>query len=142
MAKKTAKKRNVGAEIGAGAAVAAALAIAGGYVLWEKMGKQRQKKVKTWVAKARKDAVQKLAAAKKMGEAEYKRIVDAAVKKYASGGITKIELTKVAADLKSEWKNIQGHAQAIAKQIQKQRGAMKKPVAKPAARKKKTVARK
>ena len=122
MAKQPMKRENKVAGVGIGVA-AAALAIAGGYVLWGKMGKQQQKKVKTWVAKARKDAIQNLAKARGAGEAQYKRIVDAAVKRYGlSEGISKVDLAKVASDLKGEWRNIQGHAKAIAKQLQKQRG--------------------
>jgi hypothetical protein len=145
-AKVSAKKSNVPAEIGVGVA-AAALAVAGGYVLWEKMGKQRQAKVKTWVAKARKEAAQKLAKAKNMGEAEYNRIVDAAVKRYGlSEGIGNADLAKVASDLKSQWGNIQKQAMVIANHVQKTRGTLKtKPKAKKAtssSKAKKTVAKK
>ena len=49
------------AEIGAGAVAAAALAVAGGYILWDRMGKQKQTKVKAWVLKARKEAATQFA---------------------------------------------------------------------------------
>lgn len=114
------KKSSSGAGVGVGVA-AAALAIAGGYVLWENMGKKKQTKVKAWVVKARKETMEKLAKAKDVGEVQYKHIVDAAVKRYGlSEGISKADLGKVASDLKAEWGKIQGHAKAIAKQLQKQ----------------------
>jgi len=116
-----AKKSNMGKGVGVGVA-AAALAIAGGYVLWENMGKQKQTKVKAWVAKARKETMQNLAKAKGAGEVQYRRIVDTAVKRYGlSEGISHADLAKVASDLKGEWRNIQGHAKAIVKQLQKQK---------------------
>ncbi len=116
----TTKNKHLGAEIGAGAIAAAALALAGGYVLWERMGKEKQAKVKTWVAKARKESVKKLAMARSMSETEYKRIVDQAVKHYgAMAKINKPELAKVATDMKAEWKRIQAQAKLLAKEMQK-----------------------
>jgi hypothetical protein len=129
MAKKTLKNNNHAVEIGAGAVAAAAFAVASGYVLWEKMGKQKQAKVKAWVVKARKEAAGNIAKAKKtISEVDYQRIVDAAVVRYgAPHGLDKAELAKVAADLKADWKNIQGHAKVVAKQLQEQHeGAAKK----------------
>ena len=131
--KKTLKKnKHIGAKIGAGAVAAAALAVAGGYVLWENMGKERRAKVKVWAQKARKDAVAQLAQAKKMSEGEYKHIVDAAVERYGSlANVNKTELQKTAATLKSEWKRIQSQAKVIAAQMQKQHaGAPAKKAAK------------
>jgi hypothetical protein len=123
------KKNNKGgSEVGVGLA-AAALALAGGYVLWEKMGKERQEKAKAWIVKARQEAVNKLADAKKMGESEYNRIVDAAVKRYGlSEGISKADLSKVAADLKGQWAKIQVKAKTVAKQLQKQAQQAKKAI--------------
>lgn len=120
------------AEIGAGALAAAAVVAAGGYILWDKMGKQKQAKVKAWVAKARKEAVKNLGNAKKIGEAEYDRIVDIAVKRYgAAQGINKEELMKVGNDLKAEWTRIKKQAMEISKTAKK-----------PASKKKKTTAKK
>jgi hypothetical protein len=128
--KKTVKSNHRAAEIGAGAVAAAALAIAGGYVLWDRMGKQKQARVKAWVQKARKEAVAKLAQAKKMSEGEYKHIVDMAVERYGTmSGVNKVELQKTAAALKAEWQRIQKQAKTIA-------GQMKKTKVKPPARKK------
>lgn len=116
------KKQNKShaAEIGAGALAAAALVAAGGYILWDKMGKEKQKKVKAWVASARKEAVKNLSHAKKIGEAEYDHIVDVAVKRYGSmEGINKEELAKVAGDLKAEWTRIKKQAMAMSKEAKK-----------------------
>jgi hypothetical protein len=117
------KKINAGkiaAEVGAGAVAAAALAVAGGYVLWERMGKQKQARVKSWVAKARQEAARNVANARKMSQTEYKRIVDAAVKRYGSlSDVNKAELAKTAATMKGEWSRIQSQAKVMAKQMQK-----------------------
>ena len=115
------------AKIGAGALAAAAIVAAGGYILWENMGKEKQAKVKTWVAKARKEAIKNLGHAKKVGESEYKRIVDLAVKHYATGeAVSKEEIAKVARDLKAEWVRIKKEADKIAK---KETGKKTKPAA-------------
>jgi hypothetical protein len=116
--KKILKNKHHAAEIGAGAVAAAALAMAGGYVLWERMGKEKQAKVKRWVAEARKETAKKVAHAKKLSEGEYKRIVDSVVKQYGSlDDVNKAELQKTATMLKSEWKRIQGHARTLAKRM-------------------------
>lgn len=135
------KNKHLGAELGAGAVAAAALALAGGYVLWERMGKVKQAKVKTWVAKARKDAVEKLAMARSMSETEYNRIVERAVKHYgALAKINKPELAKVATDMKAEWKRIHAQAKLLAKEMQKEKAmpkaAKKKPTRAKAGKKK------
>jgi hypothetical protein len=132
------KNKHLGAEIGAGAVAAAALALAGGYVLWERMGKGKQAKVKSWVANARKESVKKLAMARSMSEAEYKRIVDHAVTHYgALAKINKPELAKAASDMKAEWKRIQAQAKLLAKEMQKDKMVKKAaPKRKSAVRKK------
>jgi uncharacterized iron-regulated protein len=131
MAKKK-KSNDVVAKIGVGAVAAAALAMAGGYVLWERMDKNKKAKVKTWVAKARKEAAHKVAIAKKMSEGDYKHIVDAAVTRYGSlANVNKAELQKTATTLKEEWKRIQGHAKTIAAQMQKKSGPAAKKAGKP-----------
>ena len=108
----------IAAEVGAGAVAAAALAMAGGYMLWERMGKQQQAKVKTWVAQARKEAAKNIANAKKMSQAEYKRIVDESVKRYGSlADVNKAEMVKTAAAMKAEWKRIQAHAKMMGKEM-------------------------
>lgn len=117
MKKPVKKNESHAAAIGAGALAAAALVAAGGYVLWDKMGKQKQEKVKSWVAKARKEAIKNIGHAKKIGEAEYDHIVDVAVKRYGSmQGINKEELAKVADDLKAEWVRIKKHAIEMSKE--------------------------
>jgi hypothetical protein len=130
------KNKHLGAEIGAGAVAAAALALAGGYVLWERMGKTKQAKVKAWVANARKESVKKLAMARSMSETEYNRIVEQAVKHYgAIAKINKPELAKVATDMKAEWKRIQAQAKLLAKEMQKEKATKKAPARKRAKRK-------
>lgn len=128
------KNKHLAAEIGAGAVAAAALAMAGGYVLWERMDKTKKAKVKTWIARARKDAVVKLAHAKHVSEVEYKRIVDQAVKHYGMlSDANKVEIAKAATAMKAEWKRIQEQAKLMAADMQKD--AAKRVAGKPAARK-------
>lgn len=131
MKKRLKKESGIATKIGVGAVAAAALAMAGGYVLWERMDKGRKAKVKAWVAKARMDAAQKVAMAKKMSEGEYRHIVDVAVERYGSlANVNKAELVKTAATLKSEWARIQEQAKTIAMQMQKKgRTAPKKTTA-------------
>jgi hypothetical protein len=139
MKKPVKKGSHMGAKIGVGAVAAAALAMAGGYVLWERMGKEKQGKVKAWAAKARKDTMEQLKRAKKMSEGEYKHIVDVAVERYGSlANVNKAELQKTAATLKSEWKRIQGHAKTIAAQMQKKEKKVAKKVKSSTATKRKS----
>jgi hypothetical protein len=140
MAKKS-KNNHRAAEIGAGAVAAAALAVAGGYILWDRMGKQKQAKVKAWVANARKEAAQKVAMAKKkLSEVQYKQIVDAAVERYGSlANVDRAELEKTAATLKAEWQRIQKQAKTVAKQLREKHTMSRKPAKKTTRSKKRTA---
>ncbi|HVO28744.1 MAG TPA: hypothetical protein VMT81_02055 [Candidatus Paceibacterota bacterium] len=136
MPKAKATNKNLGLKIGAGALAAAALAAAGGYVLWENMDKGKRAKLKTWAVKARKDAIREFARAKRMSEGDYKQIVDRVTSHYAAlHHVNQAELAKTAANLKAEWKRIQKQAQAIA--ARRAGGAKKRKTVKRTAAKRK-----
>ncbi len=127
--KKIAKKGNKAAlTIGAGVLTAAALAAAGAYLLSDK---KQMKKAKDWAVKARKDIAKNVRATRKLSEVEYARIVDKAVKHYATlHKVAAPELRKTAADMKAEWKRLMKDAQVVAKTMKPvaKKKASKKPV--------------
>lgn len=103
--KKAQQARTMALETGAGILTAAALAAGAAYLL---SGKKRQAKAKAWVVKTRREIAANIKRARKMHEVEYKRIVDAAVKRYGSlSDANKAELAGVATDLKNEWQRLQ-----------------------------------
>ena len=127
-------------KVGAGVAAGIAGALAGAYLLYER-SKPQQKHAKAWVLSARKAAAIEAKQLSSIGESEYRRIVEKAMKHY--GAVNKISATEIAAavrDARAEWKHIQTQAKKAAKPV----GAVKK-VAKGLAKKsakRKTVRRK
>ncbi len=116
-------------EIGAGITAATIAAAAGVYLLSDKKTKTKAKK---WVADARKEIVKNAKTAKKLGEKEYNRIVDQAVKHYGSlENLTAADVIAAGKELKGEWNKISGEAKKMAKAyaLQKATGK-KKPVRK------------
>jgi hypothetical protein len=102
--------RKIALEAGAGVFTAAALAAGAAYLLSDK---KRQVRAKAWVAKTRREVAANIKRARRMSETEYTRIVNAAVKRY--GGLSdanKMELARVAMDLKGEWQRLQKIARA------------------------------
>ena len=127
MKKISKKTKRVAMEVGAGVLTAAALAAAGAYLLSDK---KRRAKAKSWVTKARREVAKNVKIARRMGEAEYKRVVDQATKRYGSlHKVNVAEVMKTARDLKAEWKRMQKDAKVIAKMMPK-----KKPVRRAKAR--------
>jgi len=102
-------------KVGAGVAAGIAGALAGAYLLYER-SKPQQKRAKVWVMKARKAAAIEAKQLSSIGEGEYRRIVEKAMKHY--GAMDKIGAAEVAAamrDAKSEWKHIKTQAKKAAK---------------------------
>lgn len=114
MAKK--KSSSNGMKAGAGILTAALVAAAAGaYLMSGKEGEKRRAKAKAWAVKAQKEVAKQLKSAKKLGEGEYKKIVDAAVKRYgAMADVDMSEVMKVAQDMKGHWKQIQSDAKKMA----------------------------
>jgi aminoglycoside phosphotransferase len=111
------KKTNVGHAVRVGTGIAAGIAgaLAGGYLLYQRT-KPQQKQAKAWVLKARKEAAVEAKKAKLIGEKEYHRIVEKAIKHY--GAIEKVgapEIASVIRDAKAEWKHIEAQAKKAAK---------------------------
>lgn len=143
MAVKKAKKgagSRVAWEIGAGITAATIAAAAGAYLLSDKKTKA---KAKQWAVAARKEVVRNAKVAKKLGEKEYDRIVERAVKHYGSlENMTGAEMLAAARELKGEWKQIRSQAQKMAmahhRPVTKKKHAAKKTAKRtPASRAKK-----
>ena len=114
-----AAKRSTQMKVGAGIAAGIAGALAGAYLLYART-KPQQKKAKAWVVKARKAAAIEAKQLASIGESEYQRIVEKAMKHY--GAMEKIGGEEVAAavrDARSEWKHIQMQAKKAAKPVKR-----------------------
>lgn len=133
-----AKKKSVskGKIVGVGLASAAAVAAAGTYFLYgSNHAKRNRQKVKSWVLKAKAEALEGLEKAKSMSEDDYKKIVSAAVKKYnkvAAG----TEVKKLERELHSHWKHLVKGSQSAQKTAKKTKSVVRK-ASKKAARQKK-----
>ena len=113
--KAAAARRMKAMKVGAGVAAGIAGALAGAYLLYERT-KPQQKHAKVWVAKARKAAGIEAKQLSSIGESEYQRIVEKAMRHY--GAMNKIGTAEIMAavrDAKSEWKHIQMQARKAAK---------------------------
>lgn len=130
--KKAAKKGNsaLGWEIGGAITAATIAAAAGAYLLSDKKTKTKAKK---WVVATRKEVVKNAKVAKKLGEKEYGKMVDQAIKRYGSlEKITAADAIKAGKELKAEWKKIQAEAKKMAKNAAPKKAAAKKKPAKKA----------
>ena len=113
--KKTAKKGSNAKAWGIGSAITAATlaAAAGAYLLSDKKTKTKAKK---WAVEARKEVVKNAKVARKLGEKEYARIVDEAMKHHAAlENLTAADIIREGKTLKAEWKKIQAEAKKMAK---------------------------
>jgi nanoRNase/pAp phosphatase (c-di-AMP/oligoRNAs hydrolase) len=130
------QKKNLKAiEVGAGITAGIAGALAAGYLLYENT-KPQQKKAAAWAMKARAQAAHQAKQLSKIGKSEYHRIVEQAMKQYgALEKINAVELRKVIADAKGEWKHIQAEAKKAAKES-KPKTVKRKPVKKSVTKKK------
>ncbi len=104
-------------EIGGAVTAAAIAAAAGAYLLSDKKTKAKTKK---WVHDAKKKIVEHAKTAKKLGEKEYGRIVEQAIKHYGSmEKLSAADLIKAGKELKGEWKKIQAEAKKARHSIRK-----------------------
>jgi hypothetical protein len=134
--KKAAKKMSTvkAVEVGAGVVAGIAAALAGGYLLYGKG--PRHAKAKAWVMKAKKDAAREIKVMKRVGEKEYKAIVEKNMKRYGSlENVSMAEIMKAAADAKKEWSNIHAQAKKMAVAVVKKAPIKKVMKKKPASRK-------
>jgi aminoglycoside phosphotransferase len=134
--RKAAAKRVRAMQIGAGVAAGIAGALAGGYLLYERT-KPQQKQAKAWIMKARRAAAAEAKQLSRVGESEYRRIVEKAMRHY--GAMERVGAPEVASairDAKAEWKHIQRAAKKMAKVSRPvKKTAKKKPVKKATRRK-------
>jgi predicted regulator of Ras-like GTPase activity (Roadblock/LC7/MglB family) len=132
--KAAAKRRMTAMKVGAGVAAGIAGALAGAYLLYER-SKPRQRHAKAWVMKARKAAGIEAKQLSSIGENEYRRIVEKAMKHY--GAMNKIggaEIMAAVRDAKSEWKHIQMQAKKAVKPTLKRPARKAKKTKKKASR--------
>ena len=122
-------------EIGGAITAATLAAAAGAYLLSDKKTKAKAKK---WAMEARKEVVKNVKVAKKLGEKEYGRMVDEAMKHHvALENMTAGDVIREAKALKAQWTKIQAEAKKMAKSYApKKAAAKKKPVHKAKAVKK------
>ncbi len=113
--KKAAKKGSAAKAWGIGGAITAATiaAAAGAYLLSDKKTKTNAKK---WIASARKEVIKNAKMAKKLGEKEYGKIVEQAVKHYGSlENLSAADVIAAAKEMKGEWKKIHAEADKMMK---------------------------
>lgn len=120
------KKKIKAMEVGAGVAAGIAGALAGAYLLYARINPQQKKRTKAWVMKARKAAGMEAKKLSSIGEHEYHRIVEKAMRHYgAMEHISGAEIASAIRDAKSEWKHIKMQAKKMAKPAPKRRPAKK-----------------
>jgi hypothetical protein len=128
--KKMAKKGGNAKAWGIGGAITAATlaAAAGAYLLSDKKTKAKAKK---WAMEARKEVVKNVKVARKLGEKEYGRMVDEAMKHHAAlENLTAGDIIKEGKALKAQWTKIQAEAKKMAKSYAPKKVAKKKPAKK------------
>ena len=131
--KKKVVKKGSGAkawEIGGAITAATLAAAAGAYLLSNKKTKAKAKK---WAMEARKEVVKNAKMAKKLGEKEYARMVDEAMKHHAAlENLTAGDVIREAKALKAQWTKIQAEAKKMAKAYAPKKAAAKKEPARKA----------
>ncbi len=113
--RKNASRRMNAVKVGAGVAAGIAGALAGAYILYART-KPQQKRAKAWVMKARKAASAEAKQLSRIGEKEYERIMEKAMRHY--GAIEEVgsaEIASAISDAKAEWKHIKREAVKAAK---------------------------
>lgn len=103
-AKKTGVNK-VAVGLGIGAAVAAG--IAGAYFLYGKDGAKNRKKIKSWMIKAKGEALEKIEKLKDVSEENYLAAITAVGEKYSKvKDATPEEVAELMNDLKKQWKHM------------------------------------
>lgn len=132
-------KRMRAVRVGAGVAAGIAGAVAGAYLLYERT-KPQQKQAKAWIMKSRKAAGIEAKRLSKIGEKEYHRMMEKALRHY--GAMEKVSAPEIASairEAKAEWKHIQTTAKKAAKPAGKKaapKRTVKRSVTKKTARRK------
>lgn len=128
------------AGIGAGFAVAALAAAAGGYFLYgSKDASKNRKTVKSWMLKAKAEVLEGIEnAQKELSKADYEKLVKSVTATYAGvQDISKTDLLAFAKDMKEQWEGINKTAAKEVKAAKKvTKKAAKKAVAKKSSAKK------
>jgi len=120
------KKKMKAVEMGAGVAAGIAGALAGAYLLYARTNPRQKKRAKAWAMKARKAAGMEAKKLSSIGEHEYHRIVEKAMKHYgAMEHVGGAEIASAIRDAKSEWKHIKIQAKKATKSAPRRRSAKK-----------------
>jgi hypothetical protein len=110
--------------VGVALAAAAAATAAGVYFLSGDRGAKNRKAIKGWALKAKGEVLEKIENLKEVNEETYYKIIDSVAKRYeAMKNVDAEELGKMAAELKSHWKNIQKSLTAKPKKSTKRRSS-------------------
>ncbi len=127
------KKSGVGTavEVGVAAAISAA-AVAGAYWFYgAEHAQKNRKQVKSWMLKARAEALERLEQIAEVDKKVYAQVVDEVASRYSAvDGATSADIAQIQRDLKSAWQHVQ-HARAEAKAALAAKAA-KKSAKKPA----------
>lgn len=111
--------------------IAAAAAASAYFIHGNKAAQQKIKKVKGWALKAKGEVLEKIEKLKAIDETLYHQAIDGVVKKYEKvKGIDLGELTAVAKEMKTQWKNIKRELQSGKKTAAKSVAKMKETGAK------------
>lgn len=143
MAKKNTSKRSGRVGIGVGITAAAAAA-AGAYFLYgSKNAKKNRKKVKSWMLKARAEALEALEKAEHMSKEEYEALIDRIGSAYAvAKDTTKMDIADFKKEMKTYWSSIERTAKDARKSAAKATRKSAKKVAKKVAKNTKKAVKK
>ncbi len=83
-----------------------------------KKGKQSLKHIKSWAFKMKAEILEKLERAKEVNQEIYNRVIDELGEKYKKvKGMTVEDVTAIAQELKSQWKNVQAEIKKTMKPV-------------------------
>lgn len=103
--KKQSQAKNIGLAVGIGAALVAAAA--GAYFLYGKDGAKNRKKIKSWMIKAKGEALEKIEKMKHVSEDTYHNVIDTVGAKYGKlKDVTPEEAALFVKEMKGHWKHI------------------------------------
>lgn len=130
-AKKT-KRGKVAAEIGAGLLAAGAAAAAGYYFYGSKSAAKHRKVAAKWAGDMKKEVIREAKRLEKVSPQNFAKVVDAVAKTYQGArSINAADLKRAAAELKANWKLVQGEVEKSGKKaVKKVKKVAKKAKAK------------
>jgi coenzyme F420-reducing hydrogenase alpha subunit len=132
------RRSKIGVGVSVGLAIAAA-AIAGAYLMGDK-GKKPRREIKSWTLKAKGEVLEGLEKLEVINEEAYKKIVDEVSKRYrVLKHVDKKELALMAAELRSQWGDMQKEWERARRTERESRRAKRRAGKSSWTRKRKTV---